>query len=359
MKSFAIIVSALLLFSCGEKEKGILPVKQNITESVYASGNVESKNQYTAFATASGIVNKIYASEGDAVMNGSPVLSISNIAQQLNKDNAQLMANFSDINANQGKLREAIQAIDLARFKMKNDSLQWDRQKQLAAKNLNSKIELESATFAYENSKLNYSAAKTNYSDLKRQLDLNSQQAKNNLRIMTSSASDFTLKSMVDGEVYSLNVEVGELVSPQTPIAVLGEKDKYVLKMQVDEYDIDKLILGQKTMVTLNSDKSKVYEANITKIYPLMNTMTRTFEVEAEFTKRPERLFPNVSFEASIVIQTKKDALLIPREYLQDDNKVLLKGGKEVKVTTGLMDYKMVEILSGLKATDEIVKEAK
>jgi multidrug efflux pump subunit AcrA (membrane-fusion protein) len=164
---------------------------------------------------------------------------------------------------------------------------------------------------------------------------------------------------MVDGLVYALNVEVGELVTPQTPIAVLGEKDKYILKMQVDEYDIDKISLGQKALITLNSERNSVYESRITKIYPLMNTMTRTFEVEAEFTKRPKKLFPNVSFEASIVIQTKKDALLIPREYLQEDNIVLLKGGEQVKVTTGLMDYKMVEILSGLKKTDEIVKEAK
>jgi multidrug efflux pump subunit AcrA (membrane-fusion protein) len=356
MKSIFIIAGFLGLVSCGEKEKGVFPVNQDLTESVYASGTVESRNQYMAFAAASGIVNKIYVTEGEAVINGGPVLSIFSIAQQLNKDNAQLNAAFSDINANQGKLREASQMIELAKFKMQNDSLQLDRQKQLYAKNVSSKIELEQATLLYQNSKSNFSSAKTNYSDLKRQLDLSSKQAKNNLRIMSSSASDFTLKSMVDGELYALNVAVGEVVTPQTPIAILGEKNNYILKMQVDEYDIDHIQIGQKVVVVLNSSKSNTYVAKVTKIYPLMNAATRTFLVEAEFTKRPEKLYPNVSFEANIVIQTKENALLIPREYLTEDNKVTLRDGKTVQVKTGLRDYKMIEIISGVSKTDELIK---
>jgi HlyD family secretion protein len=116
--------------------------------------------------------------------------------------------------------------------------------------------------------------------------------------------------------------------------------------------------MGQKALVVLNSDKENVYEAVVIKIYPLMNTMTRTFLVEAKFTKRPTKLYPNVSFEANIVIQTKEKTLLIPLEYVSEDNTVTLKNGKTVKVTTGLKDYKMIEIVSGMNKTDELVKRA-
>jgi hypothetical protein len=37
MKLMAIIAGTLLLFSYGENEEGVLPIKQNITESFYAS----------------------------------------------------------------------------------------------------------------------------------------------------------------------------------------------------------------------------------------------------------------------------------------------------------------------------------
>jgi HlyD family secretion protein len=48
----------------------------------------------------------------------------------------------------------------------------------------------------------------------------------------------------------------------------------------------------------------------------MMNQSTKTFTVTAKFLEQPEVLYPNMNFEASIVIQTKEDALLIPRNYL-------------------------------------------
>jgi HlyD family secretion protein len=356
---YLLFIPLLLFINCKEKTEVIKPTRKSITESIYASGNIESKNQYTAYATASGIVGQIYASDGESIFSGSPILSVKSVAQQLNKDNAQLVAAFQDINSNQSKLREASQMIELARTKMVNDSIQYDRQKKLDAKGIGTKIELEATQLSYQNSKINYSSSKSNYRDLKRQLELNSQQAKNNLRIVESSQNDYTLKSLINGKIYSLNVGVGEIVSPQTPIAIIGESNVFVLKMRVDEYDINRLKIGQKTMVVLNSERDKTYEAVITRIYPLMNAQSKTFLVEAEFVTRPNILYPNVTFEANIVVQTNKNALLIPREYLIDNAYVMDENEKKIKVKTGIMDFQMVEILAGISERTVLMKPAK
>ena len=86
-----------------------------------------------------------------------------------------------------------------------------------------------------------------------------------------------------------------------------------------------------------------------------MNEQTKTFQVEAEFVKRPNFLYPNSSFEANIVINSKKNTLVIPLEYL-NNNSVTLKDGSSKKVTPGLKDYKKVEILSGIDKNTEIIK---
>ncbi|MBK9639802.1 MAG: biotin/lipoyl-binding protein [Saprospiraceae bacterium] len=83
---------------------------------------MRSKNQYQAFATVSGVINKLYVSEGDTVKKGTPILSISSEIQRLNRENAELNASFTDIQANQGKLSEAKMLIDFSFNKMKNDS---------------------------------------------------------------------------------------------------------------------------------------------------------------------------------------------------------------------------------------------
>lgn len=87
-----------------------------------------------------------------------------------------------------------------------------------------------------------------------------------------------------------------------------------------------------------------------------MNERSKTFLVEAEFVSQPNILYPNITFEASIIINTKKNAILIPRNYLLNDSIVMKANGEKIIVKTGLKDFQKIEILSGLKETDEISK---
>lgn len=353
-----LFISSLFLFSCGKKAETIKPIVAPISESIYASGLVKSQNQYQAFATVNGIIQDILLQEGDTVKKGMAILTIVNDAQRLSKENAELAANFADLDVNQGKLNDAQQNIELAQRKLKNDSSLLARQQVLWQQNIGSKVELEQRELAYQNAKSALYSARVKYEDLKRQLVLNAAQSQKTLQISSRLASDFTLRSDIDGIVYQLPKKKGELVTAQTPLAVIGDAEHFVLEMQVDEYDILKVEKGLKVLVTMDSYKGKVFDAVVTKIDPLMNERSKTFLVEATFTEAPKRLYPNVSFEANIILQTKDKALLIPRNYVLNDSFVLKKNGDKVAVKTGLKDYKMIEILSGINAGDELKNPA-
>lgn len=355
-KKIFVACIALALGSCKDKTEKIKPETGPITESIYASGTIKSKDQYQAFATVNGIIEKIFVTEGDTVKKGDSILLISNEAQRLSKENAELAARFADYNANQGKLNEAKQFVELAKSKLKNDSALFFRQKALWQDQVGTKVELEQRELAYQNSRTAYFSSLVKFEDLKKQLDLSSEQSKNNLLISSKLENDFTLKSEIDGIVYSINKTVGELVGLQTPLAVIGNANNFILEMQVDEYDIFKVKIGQQVLITMDSYKGKVFEAKISKINPLMNERSKTFLVEAEFVKAPEKLFPNTTFEANIVVTTKDKTLLIPRNYLINDSMVLLSTNEKVKVITGLKDYQKIEIISGIKAEDELMK---
>lgn len=350
------VVLLLFLFSCKSKVEKIKPTIEPISESIYASGIIKSENQYQAYASVNGIVENVYVSEGDSVKIGTPILSISNEAQKLNKENAELAAAFSDINANQGKLNDAQLAVDLAKNKMKVDSALFFRQKNLWQQQIGTKVELEQRELAYQNSKNAYYSSVVRYNDLKRQLNFSSSQSKKNLLIADKLQSDYVLKSEINGIIYSLTKSKGEIVGAQTPIAIIGDAGKFILEMQVDEYDILKIKKGLTVLVTLESYKGKVFEALVTKINPLMNERSKTFLVEAEFVKQPEILYPNISFEANIVINSKEKATLIPRDYLLNDSFVVKPNGDKVAVKTGLKDYQKIEIISGINESQELIK---
>ena len=355
-KLFFIIV--VFLASCKTKEEKIKPTLESISESVYASGTLKSKDQYQAFATVNGIIENIFVTEGQFIKKGDPILSIYNEAQKLNKQNAELAEQFADLNANQGKLNDAKALIDLTKNKMKNDSALYARQSALWQQQIGTKVDLEQRELAFENSRNAYQSAIIKYDDLKRQLNFSSEQSKKNLLISGRVEKDYTVRSEMDGIVYSLPKYKGEIVNIQTPLAVIGAAKKFVLEMQVDEYDIQKIKTGLPVLVSMDSYKGKVFDAAVTKVNPLMDERSKTFLVEAEFTNPPETLYPNISFEANIVIQKKEKALLVPRNFLLYDSIVTKSNGEKVVVKTGLRDYQKIEILFGITSNDELVKPA-
>jgi multidrug efflux pump subunit AcrA (membrane-fusion protein) len=325
-----LFISSIFLVACKDKVEKIKPTQSSITESIYASGTIKSKNQYQAFATVNGIIDKLFVAEGDTVVIGTPILSISNEAQKLSLENAGLTADFNDASSNQGKLNDALQNISLLKSKLKNDSSLFERQNNLWQQQIGSRVELEQRQLALDNSRTAYQSAIIKYNDLKRQLNYSASQSKKNFQISSKQEKDFTIKSEIDGVVYDLSKKKGEIVNPQTSIATIGDGSSFILEMQVDEYDIFKIKMGQLVLVTLDSYKGKVFEATVTKINPLMNERSKTFMVEATFVKQPNVLYPNITFEANIVLRSKDKALLIPRSYMIDDNMVMKANGDKV-----------------------------
>lgn len=351
-------LSLLLVVGCGSKSETIHPKIQDISSSVYASGTIKSKNQYQAVPLVSGIIEDVYVDDGDYVQKGQLLFRIDNKAQLINEENAALSASYYDLSSNQDKLEDARNNIQLAREKLKTDSLMYVRQLNLFNQNVISKVELEQRELAYQSSQNTLSNAIIRYNDLKRQINFSAKQSKNNLALSSKSASDFEIRSDINGRVYSVLIEKGMLVSPQVPVAILGSADSFILEMQVDEYDIAKVDLNMRVLITMDSYKGQVFEARVSKINPLMNERSKTFKVEATFIKPPKRIFPNTSFEANIVIESKKKVLTIPRTYLLKGDSVLLANGTKVKVKVGLRDFEFVEIRSGLKPKDQIMLEA-
>ncbi|MEO8961020.1 MAG: efflux RND transporter periplasmic adaptor subunit [Ginsengibacter sp.] len=350
------ILCSVLFFSCNNKIENTKPITENITESVYASAIVKTENQYQVFATVNGIINKIFVTENDLVKKGDPLIKVTDESSTIDRENASLAASYADVSANREKLADAKNSIALAQSKSSNDSLLYQRQMNLWNEKIGTKNEVEQRELAYKNSKNMLVSAELRYKDLLKQLEFNARQAKNNLSISRYRESDFIIKSEMNGKVYFLIKEQGEMVTPQTALAIIGDASVFLLEMQIDEYDISKIKLEQAVLLTMDSYKGEVFEAKVSKIIPIMNERSKSFTVEAEFVKQPPVLYPNLTAEANIIIQIKKDALTISRTYLINDSFVMVGKDKMKKVSTGLKDYQKVEIINGLSSGDIIFK---
>lgn len=357
MKSYFFML-IMLVVACKRDGEKTNPTIENISESVYASGVVKSKNQYQVYSTVNGLIEELFVTEGDVVKVGTPLMRVVNEPSKLNAQNAKLAADFADLQTNADKLKESKIAIDLALTKKENDSLLLKRQENLWSQKVGTLVELEQRKLAFNTSKSNYEIAYLSYRDLKKQLEFASNQSKTNLKITNAIAGDYIIKSKVNGKVFKILKENGEFVNTLNPVAVVGNATDFLIELKVDEYDVARIHEGQQVFITMDSYKGEVFQAKVATIEPLMNEQSRSFTVNAIFMTRPSVLYPNLSVEANIVIQSKENAMTIPRNYLIGDSQVLVNKKEKRKVVIGLKDYQKVEIKSGLKVSDVIYKPA-
>ncbi len=357
VKLVALLGLVFILFdSCKIKQATIQPIQEMITESVYASGVIKSKSQYQVYSTVNGLIEEVLIGEGDLVKKGDPIIRLTNKTAIFNTELAKIAADYSSVNLNTEKLDQLKINIDLTETKMQQDAALLARQRNLWSQQIGTHNDLEQRELAYKNSVNNYEAAKLRYVELKKQIVFQEKQSKKSLQLSSSIAGDFNIKSETEGRVYNIFKKKGEMVTTQSPVALIGSTNIFTIELQVDEYDITRLKLGQKILVSMDSYKDTIFEAIVDKIIPMMNERTKSFTVEAVFVKQPPALYPNLTCEANIVIQQKDKALLIPRNYLLPGDYVLIQGNEKRKVTTGLKDYQKVEITSGLTVTDVLLK---
>jgi hypothetical protein len=61
-----------------------------------------------------------------------------------------------------------------------------------------------------------------------------------------------------------------------------------------------------------------------------MDARSRTFKIEAIFLQVPVKLYPNLTAEANIIIQTKENTITI-RSYLVDNDYVIVNNDEKEK----------------------------
>ena len=357
MKHISIFFGLVLFFSCEDSQEKVLPSKTPLTESVYSSVTVQPESLYQVYAAVAGILDRNFVEEGDAVQSGTPLLQIINTAPKLNSDNARLALRLAQENYNGSSaiLSSLEDEIGAAILSYKNDSINFFRQKNLWDQDIGSKVQFENRKLTYELSRNKLRILQNSYERSKNELSTQVQQARNNYEAAQVSTKDFTVTSKINGKVYALFKEPGEIVTTMEPLASVGSASDFIIEMLVDEVDIVRLGEGQKTLITLDAYGQEVFEAEISKIYPQKDERSQTFTVEAIFKNPPKRLYPGLAGEGNIIIAEKDEVLTIPKAYLIDNHKVLTEDGeKEVKI--GLQNLDQVEILEGIDAKTYVLK---
>lgn len=335
----------------------------DIARSVVATGKIQPATKVLIKSKASGIVKKLLVDYGDTIKKDQVLVEL---------DKEELQARLREAEAAVLSTRAALERTrveaegpDLPFLK-----LAMDRAQKLFAEGL-------IADSVREDAEKNHEMARNKQAVARRNVAVNEAEVARAQAALERAQTDLrnsTIASPIDGLVLSRDVEVGDAVSSilvmgseATPVLTLGDVGSVYVLGKVDEADIGKVFLGQPARITVESFKDKKFDGQVTKISPLgvEKENVTTFEVRVSIDNPGGALRANMSANAEIIREEKKNVLLAPESALvyDKDKKTFLEvpdpkgedGKRKVAVKVGITNGVKAEILEGAKAGDEVV----
>ena len=361
MKKFLWLIFGvpIFIFSCKNNSDDVTkPTHKDITEMVFASGVLESDDQYNLTAQTNGYIVKENFEEGDLVQAGQVLAVIDNSQNVVNSIGAAELHNIakSNVMPTAPALQQIKANIEAAKEKLKLDKAQLERYTRLYATNSISKLEFENAQLTETTSEANLQALQNQYDAQKvaaQQVEISQRSATGVNEILKEQNQ---IKALHNSKVYQRVKLLGDYVRQGDVIAVLGNPKLIYAKLNVDETSMSKVHLNQKVLVRLNTNKQKVYNAVVKQVLPMFDQTSLSYLVKAYFTDSLDFQIVGTQLESNIVGEERKNVLVIPRTYLDYGNKVMLKKGKKiVTIQVGLVSNDYVEVLGGIGEEDELM----
>jgi multidrug efflux pump subunit AcrA (membrane-fusion protein) len=329
------------------------PIIQDIEEWVFAPGQLEWDDQYNLSAQAEGILLNADYDIGSQINAKQIVATIDNKSSSINSKTAkeQLSITSDNLTLKSPAINQLKQNIQIAQKKYEFDKSQAERYTTLYKSNNITKVELESMQLASENSLSNLNALKSQY-------DLLMQQAKQqNINALGQFSNSKIIESynnitaITSGVVVKKMKSTGDFVRRGEVIALIANASQLEIVLNVDESNVGRIKVGQKAKVKLNIVKDKVFDGTVKEVQSTFDETTQSFicKVTLDQPLEPEWNIFGTPLECNILVGEKKNALLIPRQFLGFNNKVRLKDNKEgVTVKTGIISTDFVEVLEGI-----------
>ncbi len=303
--------------------------KGTISASISGSGNVQVDSQANIDPSITGTVANLAVSVGDSVKKGQLLFTIDN--DQLSVGAAQAESSLSNAQSSLAQARTNVYAAKEGNTRSRDLDL------------LRQKVTIAEQSLAA--TELSHDKA-------------------------LSDAAKRRVTSPIDGTVNSVNIKNGDDLanissgSGRVTPMIIGDLTTMKAVVAVNEVDIARVAIGQKTMVKFSGLDGLTLTGKVEKLDSL-GTITQgvvTYSATIGFDAPDSRVKPGMSVSASIIYGVKTDTLTVPNSAVKSDTggsyvQVLNSGTVPEKrtVEVGIANTTDMEITSGLSEGDKVV----
>jgi membrane fusion protein (multidrug efflux system) len=175
------------------------------------------------------------------------------------------------------------------------------------------------------------------------------------------SSDDYNISAPWSGIISKVMVTDGNYVTPRTVMVEIFDPKSLVVRVAVPEAHSQDLRVGMDVAVKLDAYGGKTFRGKVSRIYPELDRRMRTRTAEVEITD-PVDLVPGMFARLSLILHSETDTISVPSEAVIVTPKgarvayVVVDGkAQQRKVQTGIEGAGKIQIVSGIKAGDQIV----
>ncbi|MEM3112694.1 MAG: efflux RND transporter periplasmic adaptor subunit [Candidatus Anstonellales archaeon] len=331
-----------------------------IISTISASGSVMATNTVSVTTQASGVVKAVYVKDGEKVVAGQKIIEIT-LDQEGQQKNASAWASYLAAKNNLESAKATLYTLD---------SAMWAANQKFINDAVARGLSTDDPTYIQQHD--DWLAAEAKYKNQKSVID----QAKASLNSawLSYQSTSPIVTAPIAGVVSNLGVVPGMILNPQntstnqTPssrVAVIRTQSETrpIISVNIAEVDVPKVKIDQKVTVTLDSLPDKTFTGKVVTVDRIGTSSNNVVSYPAliQLDTFSSEILPNMAANASIILESKSDVLLVPSAAVQTQAgqsfvRVLRNGHEEqVLVEIGLQSDTQVEIISGLSEGDEVI----
>jgi HlyD family secretion protein len=387
---------------------------RTIIETVNASGKVYPEIEVKVSSDISGEITELTVEEGDSVSKGQMLARIFADIYLTQRDQVA-----AAVRQQEAVVNNSTAQLEALKSAVTQTEAQFNRQQKLMTEKVISRSEFEQAENAYNTAKANYNAAIQGIAGNRaavQSAQANLQRANKDLgrtTIVSPMNGVISLLAVKKGERV-----VGTAQMTGTEMMRIADMKKIEVRVDVGENDIPKVHLGDSAVVEIDAYNARKFKGIVTQIASSSNTLgtttatstndvtnykvhirllPETYQDLLDNTRKKNIPFrPGMSASADIQTRRRENVLATPINSVTtrekdsdkavaetktsiganeeadkgDDEKKSLSseldevvfildssrtGIKKVKVRTDIQDINYIEVLSGLKAGDEVI----
>lgn len=125
------------------------------------------------------------------------------------------------------------------------------------------------------------------------------------------------LKAPFNGVLNNREAEIGKFVTPNDRVATFSSINEIVAEVGIIEKDLEKIKVGQRAMVTVDSYPNAEFEGVVDNVSSSFEGKSRTLTARIKVPNPKELLMPGMFARVIIYIYEQKNALVIPAVALE------------------------------------------